>query len=279
MRLARELSLLNPVFSVSCLQVRTAVVEGASWWAAAFEAAGYRDAFRVELLPEDADPDHLQRNVIEWIHRQARGYARVLLFLLYMSCAYAVDVRACSYSVGQSLVDPRTGEILRAHVSLGSLRARQDFVLAQGLFASSSATDSMCLRVVCYSCKRSRPPGLSEMQALVLARIRQLAAHEVGHTLGLKHNFAASTNNRASVMDYPVPLLSLDADGTINGTRAYAVGVGEWDVFAIRYLYEDFGTGEDERTALQALVATARQRGLRYMTDEDTDSGMQVRTM
>ena len=120
----------------------------------------------------------------------------------------------------------------------------------------------------CFSCEQ-----VDEMRALVLARIRQLAAHEVGHTLG--PTTLPPTNNRASVMDHPVPLL-LDADGTINGSRAYAVGVGEWDTFAVRYLYEDFGSGEQERAALQALVAAARQRGLRYVTDEDTDSGSQA---
>ncbi|PYS28355.1 MAG: peptidase, partial [Acidobacteria bacterium] len=155
--------------------VRSALVEGAGWWNQAFEAAGYRNAFRVEVMPPDADPMDVRYNVIQWVHRSTRGW-----------------------SYGSSVTDPRTGEIIQGRVSLGSLRDRQDFMIAEGLLAPYGKDKSQVAKI---------------MEQIVLARLRQLAAHEVGHTLGLQHNFAASTTNRASVMDYPAPLVKLGADG------------------------------------------------------------------
>ncbi len=152
--------------------IRSALLEGAGWWNQAFEAAGFRNAFRVEMLPPDADPMDVRYNDIEWVHRATRGW-----------------------SYGSAIVDPRTGEIIKGHVILGSLRARQDYLIFEGLLAP-------------YKQGQTTDPRLKLM---VLARLRQLAAHEVGHTLGLRHNYVASTENRASVMDYPAPLISLDA--------------------------------------------------------------------
>jgi len=148
--------------------VRSALIEGASWWNQAFEAAGYKNAFRVEVMPPDADPMDVRYNVIQWVHRSTRGW-----------------------SYGSSVSDPRTGEIIQGRVSLGSLRDRQDFLIAEGLLAPYGKDKTVVDKI---------------MQQVVLARLRQLAAHEVGHTLGLQHNFAASTTNRASVMDYAAPM-------------------------------------------------------------------------
>ncbi|MFV0277779.1 MAG: DUF5117 domain-containing protein, partial [Parahaliea sp.] len=167
--------------------VRGALIEGAGWWNQAFEAAGYRDAFQVKLLPEGADPMDVRYNVIQWVHRSTRGW-----------------------SYGASVRDPRTQEIIKGHVTLGSLRVRQDYLLAEGLLAP-------------YGDDVEEPP---ELLAFALARIRQLAAHEVGHTLGLEHNFAASTDGRASVMDYPHPRVTLSESGDIDLSRAYAAGIG-----------------------------------------------------
>jgi hypothetical protein len=172
--------------------VRSALLEGARWWAEAFEAAGFRDAYRVEMLPEGADPMDVQYNVIQWVHRSTRGW-----------------------SYGSSVSDPRTGEIIKGHVLLGSLRVRQDYLLAEGLLAP-------------YVGDRSAgyPPEDDPMLEMALARIRQLSAHEVGHTIGLAHNFAASVNHRASVMDYPAPLAVVGPDGRISLDDAYDTGIG-----------------------------------------------------
>ncbi len=211
--------------------VRSAVVEGASWWAEAFEAAGFEDAFRVELLPEGAHPLDVRYNVIQWVHRATRGW-----------------------SYGGGVVDPRTGERLKGHISLGSLRVRQDRLLFEGLLGADATGSG----------------GPGDPLELALARIRQLSAHEVGHALGFAHNFAASTyGGRASVMDYPAPLVRLGEDGELDLSAAYGVGVGEWDRQAVRYAYREYPPGTDEAAALAAVVTDGLARGLVYLTDDD----------
>ncbi len=202
--------------------VRTALVEGARYWAPVFEQAGFPGGFQVELLPEDADPQDVRYNVIQWVHRSTRGW-----------------------SYGMSVTDPRTGEILKGHVSLGALRVRQDVLLAEGLLSPYAAGD-----------------GESDERVLdmALARIRQLSAHEVGHTLGLVHNFAASISDRASVMDYPAPRVHLSDDGVLDLSDAYAPGCGKWDELAIRY-----GYGDDPEGVLREMEAS----GIAFLTDAD----------
>ena len=210
--------------------VRTALVEGARWWNQAFEAIGYKDAFRVEVMPPNVDPMDVRHNVIQWVHRSTRGW-----------------------SYGNSLTDPRTGEIIQGRVSLGSLRDRQDFLIAEGLLAP-------------YEKGRTLSPKLL---AMVLARLRQLSAHEVGHTLGLQHNYAASPVNRASVMDYPAPYAKLGPDGLPDLSDAYANGIGDWDKVAIAYGYQDFPPGTDEKGELDRTLRQAFAKGLMYLTDQD----------
>jgi len=210
--------------------IRSALLDGARWWNQAFEAAGYRNAFRVEMMPEGADPMDVRYNVIQWIHRSTRGW-----------------------SYGATVTDPRTGEIIKGHVSLGSLRVRQDLLLAQGLISPYVRGDE-------------RPTRAEEM---ALARIRQLSAHEVGHTLGIQHNYISSAQRRASVMDYPHPVVKLAADGSIDLTDAYTNEIGEWDKEAVKYGYQDFPTGTDEKAALGRLIESARARGLTFLTDQD----------
>ena len=212
--------------------IRGALLDGARWWNDAFEAAGYRNAFRVELLPEGADPMDLRYNVIQWVHRATRGW-----------------------SYGSTVTDPRTGEILKGHVSLCSLRVRQDYLIAEALLAP-------------YGKGAAGAPSPAAQQ-LALARLRQLAAHEVGHTLGLMHNYAASTVGRASVMDYPPPLVALRGDGSLDASSAYATGIGAWDKVAITWGYRDYPAGSDERTAGQQVLLQAFTAGQRFLTDQD----------
>nr|WP_299381892.1 zinc-dependent metalloprotease [Allomuricauda sp.] len=210
--------------------VRSALLDGGRWWNQAFEAIGYKDAFQLKILPDDADPMDVRYNVIQWVHRSTRGW-----------------------SYGMSVTDPRTGEIIKGHVSLGSLRIRQDFLIAQALMNKPFA---------------ERDDNYQPMLEMALARIRQLSAHEIGHTLGFAHNFAASTNNRASVMDYPHPQFELK-DGNIDFSNAYDTGIGEWDKVTVAYSYADFPNGADEKEGLNAILKKAQDDGLRYISDQD----------
>ncbi|WP_225035787.1 zinc-dependent metalloprotease [Winogradskyella sp. SM1960] len=210
--------------------VRSALLDGAQWWNEAYEAIGYKDAFQVKMLPKGADPMDCRYNVIQWVHRSTRGW-----------------------SYGASVVDPRTGEIIKGHVSLGSLRIRQDFMIAQALMNKPFA---------------ERDDNYQPMLDLALARIRQLSAHEIGHTIGFAHNFAASTNNRASVMDYPHPQISL-TDGQIDFSNAYATGIGDWDKVTVAYSYSEFDKKQDEQQELKKILKQAQNDGLRFITDSD----------
>ena len=205
----------------------SALIEGAEWWKEAFVAAGYPDGYRVEVLPEDAHPLDIRYNVVQWVHRQTRGW-----------------------SYGGGVSDPRTGEMLKGHVNLGSLRVRQDRMIFEGL-AGVTKTDS---------------GAADDPVQLALARIRQLSAHEVGHALGFAHNFAASTYGKGSVMDYPAPDIRMK-DGALDFSKAYGVGVGPWDKFAATWLYGDFSKAERDD-----LVQDALSKGLAYVADSDARS-------
>ena len=210
--------------------VRSALIEGGSWWNQAFESIGYKDAFQVKILPDDADPLDVRYNVIQWVHRSTRGW-----------------------SYGSSVADPRTGEIIKGHVSLGSLRIRQDFMIALGL--TEAPFD---------------PTNNKEYAALelALARIRQLSAHEIGHTLGFAHNFAASAKSRTSVMDYPHPYLTLEND-KINYSKAYEKGIGSWDKVSVGYAYSDFPDDIDESKELNSLLENSLREGHLFISDSD----------
>lgn len=214
--------------------VRSALLDGANWWKSAFEKAGFKDAFRAELLPEGADPMDVRYNLITWAHRATRGW-----------------------SYGQPIIDPRTGEIIRGNVTLGSQRVRQDILIAESLLAPYDKANAAQLR--------------QEAEQMALARLRQLAAHEVGHALGFAHNFSASRHGNGSVMDYPHPLLAINPDGVLDLAQAYGVGVGAWDDFVVAHAYRVFAP-QEESAGLDRLRKGIRAAGYGYISDQDARS-------
>jgi hypothetical protein len=210
--------------------IRSALLEGASWWNQAFEAAGYINAFQVKILPDTCDPMDIRYNVINWVHRSTRGW-----------------------SYGGGVTDPRTGEIIKGQVTLGSLRVRQDYLIAQGLLAPFE----------------KGVPADDKMLKMALERLRQLSAHEVGHTIGLMHNYSSSVNDRASVMDYPHPMVKLDASGNIDISKAYDQKIGEWDEVSITWGYKEFASGANETQELDKIMDEAYGRGLQFISDQD----------
>ncbi|MBX3278718.1 MAG: zinc-dependent metalloprotease [Acidobacteria bacterium] len=234
--------------------IRTALIEGAQWWAAAFEAAGFRNAFQVRVLPEDADPMDVRYNMINWVHRSTRGW-----------------------SYGASITDPRTGEIIKGNVTLGSLRIRQDYTLGTGMIPPYGNRNSGMGTDNNEGCAFGDIPELeylaqsdpaTDSAAMSLSRIRQLSAHEVGHTIGLSHNFAASTYARASVMDYPAPWVEIN-NGRLDLSNAYTAGIGEYDKFAVQYAYSQFRTNADEAVELERLIQAGQAAGMLFITDSD----------
>ena len=211
--------------------IRSALIDGALWWNKAFESIGFIDAFQVKILPENADPMDCRYNVIQWVHRSTRGW-----------------------SYGSNVSDPRTGEIIKGHVSLGSLRVRQDYLIAQSLIQNPYLEENK-----------------KKVLEMSLARIRQLSAHEVGHTLGFAHNFSSSTKQRSSVMDYPHPLIKIK-DDKINLDSAYAVGIGDWDKISVAYSYSEFKKNQNEKNELNKILDKSYDDGYRFITDYDARS-------
>jgi hypothetical protein len=221
---------------------RTAFKQGAAWWSQAFEAAGFRNAFRVEDLPDTADPMDARYSVIQWVHRSDPGF-----------------------SVGQSFVDPRTGEIIKALLKMDTYRSITDYNIFAGLAPAmeNPAADWIM----------SLDPAVNGFD-FAMARRRQHVAHEIGHTLGLAHNYVSHVYGRASVMDYPGPLVTLRPNGTVDASRAYATGTGAYDTLAIRFAYTQYPSADAERAGTAALVRQAITGGARFLSDRDASAGV-----
>ncbi|MFC1500034.1 zinc-dependent metalloprotease [Candidatus Zixiibacteriota bacterium] len=241
--------------------IYSALKEGAAWWNEAFEAAGFIDAFQVRDLPEDADPMDLRYNMIHWTHRSTRGW-----------------------SYGGSVTDPRTGEILKGNVNLGSLRLRQDVLLGEGLLPVYGSAGGYGSGELIPELRQTALMDLADGPAfaylaildpqsdpveMAMSRVRQLSCHEVGHTLGFAHNYLTSAYGRMSVMDYPAPLVNMRSDGTLDLSDAYPVGVGEYDIHAVTWTYSDFGPDADEEAELEMIIRDSLRKGIRFAADEE----------
>lgn len=222
--------------------IRSALAEGVSWWNHAFEAAGFIDAFQVMVLPPDVDPQDIRYNIVNWNERQTR-----------------------SYSYGMGVIDPRTGEIIRGNVVLEGLRLRQDLIIFEALAGTEAENTG----------------GPNDPVRISLARTRQLGVHEVGHAIGLVHNFMGSTQNRTSVMDYPGPRIGI-VNGKLDFSDSYATGVGSWDKYTIDWLYGDPSPGQDPDAAAARKAEAIERAGLRFGTDvdgRDPDTGLPGNSM
>lgn len=210
--------------------IRSALLEGAKWWETAFAEAGFPGGYRAEILPDGVHPLDARYNMVNWVHRATRGW-----------------------SYGASIFDPRTGEILRGVVLLGSLRVRQDIKIFEALAGAG----------------KTGTGAADDPVELALARIRQLSAHEIGHSLGFSHNMAASSYGRASVMDYPAPDVRATSAG-LDFSSTYGVGVGSWDKWVTKYLYADYD--DSNPAAKRAIFREADAAGLLYVSDADSRS-------
>ncbi|MGI9141218.1 MAG: zinc-dependent metalloprotease [Gemmatimonadaceae bacterium] len=207
---------------------RSAFIEGGLWWNEVLGAAGWRNAFRIEPLPAGVDPLDARYPAIYWVHRQQRGP-----------------------SVGPSMRDPRTGEIVSTVIRMDSYRSLVDHDIYMGLMPAAASG------------------GLQlTPEQFAMARRRQHSAHEIGHTLGIAHNYIAATQGRSSVMDYPYPLIALDAQGRLDISDAYRSSGGAHDTLAVRYAYTWYRTPAEEAAGLSRIVREAEARGLRFIADQ-----------
>ena len=223
---------------------RTAFRQGIMWWNTAFEAAGYRNAIRVDDMPADMDPMDARYHVVQWIHRSQP-----------------------SSSWGNSFVDPRTGEIIKAAVRMDSHRS----IVDHNIFAGAAPGFAMPADDLEESWLASLDTTV-DAQEFAMARRRQHAAHEVGHVLGFAHNFIASAyGGRASALAYPAPLIKL-TNGRIDLRDAYREGLGAYDTIAVRYAYTEFDPAV-ENDSLDAIILEADRKGIRFLTNPDEGIG------
>ena len=277
---------------------RAAVEAGILEWNKAFEKIGFKDAVVAKQQPEDADWDNMDAS-----HASIRWFV-------------GADV---GFAIGPSHVDPRTGEILDADIGMSDVFARggRAFISEDaprglaGAPVSTLAEEAQALAALNHGWREGRnatyctyahdaaaemdfaldvleargdiAPDSPEADAFIQARIKDVIMHEVGHTLGLKHNFKASTQVTqaqlkdkawtdahglsASVMDYNaynIPLQG-EAPTTYNNTT-----LGAYDYWAIEYAYKQVPK-EQEESELKRIASQNTQPGHAYA--DDTDAG------
>jgi hypothetical protein len=219
---------------------RSAIRDAVLWWNHAFRDAGFPDALEIRDLPVGATFLDARYSGVEWVNRAERGW-----------------------SVGEIQIDPRTGEILHGVARIDSHRRRTTAriwknlqPLGQGGFCSAGDGPDLSLL--------AGEMGVGE-QALVLDRLEYLAAHEVGHTLGLMHNWAATTFGWGSVMDYLAPDIEL-RNGKFDLSNAYPHDIGPYDHLMIHWGY----SSDSNPRALDAIVREAYARGIVYPLESDS---------
>jgi hypothetical protein len=201
--------------------VRPLITDAISWWNPAFEAAGFSNALQVKDLPPSVDAFDNGVNVILWVPRESRGF-----------------------SFGGVISDPRTGQVLKALVRLDAMRLQADGLLFDALAAPYGDH-----------------PDLGDREQALRDRFHLLVAHEIGHTLGLRHQYIGSVQHMSSVMDYPFPDIVLDPDGRPSLRNLFPQEIGAWDKAAIFYGYHPF-LPVDEEANLRAFIERNERAGL-----------------
>lgn len=263
---------------------RGAISAGILEWNKAFERIGFRDAIRVEVQPDDADFDTLDVNraSVRWMTNAAPSFG----------------------AIGPSHVDPRSGEIVDADIGIESLSSRnrrtertQVLAIASGADAHAAhdaadctyaegATEQLGYALDVLEARGELDPGSLDTEVYVLAYLKDVTMHEVGHTLGLRHNFRASrvfdeaqlsnpvfTAAHAltgSVMEYAA--VNLPAPGQTGGTP-FQTTLGPYDYWAIEYGYKPLAAVE-EAAELARIAARSAEPELAYGTDEDNGLGI-----
>ena len=218
--------------------IRTALLEGARWWNQAFESAGFRNGFRVEMLPEGASPLDIRYNVINWVHRSTRGW-----------------------SSGASVTDPRTGEIIKGVVTLGSLRAEQDMLIAEGLLQPYRTGDEECHRRSatgrssgCASSRRTRSATPSASATTTTTATPAASASSTTRTRSSRcARMGPSTTPRSTTTGSVRGTASRSSTATRTSRRA-----------------------TNEAQALQQILDRAWARDIRYMTNQDLGAHARV---
>lgn len=225
--------------------IREAMKAGLLWWNESFEAAGFINAIEARDAPADMDPMDIRYPYVLWIHRDGRGFSSAGTF-----------------------ADPRTGEILgsKTHMDTYRMRTIANYFDAYsgGLPEDGSGLTIADPSLVSTDVYNQMPEGQRDMAFL---RQAVLTAHELGHVLGYGHNWNANFNDRSSVMEYPVPRVTVK-DGKLDLSESFMTEIGEYDTFMTRFAYTPFPEGEEE-AGLDRIIAEMRAAGVMFTLGSD----------